>query len=89
MPWVFRGVTLFASWQHFKCVRSVESRKFAVSMLILCTCVRVVNEVPAPNVESASSTAKSGPATNYMYLSISVSLYMIIFIFISSIYTFD
>ena len=59
-------------------MRSVQSRKFAVSMLILCTCVRVVNEVPAPNVESASSTAKSGPATNSMYLSISIYDYIYI-----------
>ena len=46
---------------------SVESRK---SMLIVCTCVRTVlevNEVPAPKVDSASSTAKSGPVTNYIY----------------------
>lgn len=51
-------------------MRSVESRKFAISMLVVCTCVRTVlevNEVPAPKVESASSTAKSGPVTNYIY----------------------
>lgn len=86
VPLVFRGVTLFASWQTFKkthtqkkIMRSVESRKFAISMLIVCTCVHTVlevNEVPAPKVESASSTAKSGPVTNFMYYIILCIVYV-------------